>query len=261
MPADAAVAAQLPADAAVGEPAAPAALARGASAESAEKRERARQRMQLRRKIREQAREERAAKRELVRADLGPEEADRLAARDKRRAERAAAREQRRASGREGVLDREQARQLRRQERAERRARRLEAVRNAKLAEGKKAVVVAGAVAPAAPRVIATPLPEPAVVAAVESGPDTERSETAVVEARESNALRRAPGSAPQVRINILQWSSDPARRFVYVSLEGDPSMTQVREGETYQGLEVKRIHPEEVEFGHQGGSFLLSAN
>ncbi len=73
--------------------------------------------------------------------------------------------------------------------------------------------------------------------------------------------LRRAPSGAPSVRINILQYSRDPDRRFAYMSLEGQPAMTQVREGESYQGLTVKRIFPDVVEFDHSGSLFLLRAN
>jgi hypothetical protein len=73
--------------------------------------------------------------------------------------------------------------------------------------------------------------------------------------------LRRAPSGVPSVRINILQYSRDPDRRFAYMSLEGQPAMTQVREGESYQGLTVKRIFPDVVEFDHSGSLFLLRAN
>lgn len=45
------------------------------------------------------------------------------------------------------------------------------------------------------------------------------------------------------------------------MSLEGQPAMTQVREGESYQGLTVKRIFPDVVEFDHSGSLFLLRAN
>jgi hypothetical protein len=73
--------------------------------------------------------------------------------------------------------------------------------------------------------------------------------------------LRRAPSGVPSVRINILQYSRDPDRRFAYMSLEGQPAMTQVREGESYEGLTVKRIFPDVVEFDHSGSLFLLRAN
>lgn len=73
--------------------------------------------------------------------------------------------------------------------------------------------------------------------------------------------LRRPPSNAPQVRINILQYSTEPRRRFAYMSIDGNPSMTQVREGESYQGLTVKRIFPEKIEFAHEGSTFLLRAN
>jgi len=63
------------------------------------------------------------------------------------------------------------------------------------------------------------------------------------------------------VRINILQYSPDPARRFAYVSVEGAGAMTQVREGESYEGLTVRRILPEMVEFANSTSTFMLRAN
>ena len=77
----------------------------------------------------------------------------------------------------------------------------------------------------------------------------------------EGDPLRRAPSGAPQVRINILQYSPDPARRFAYVSVEGAGAMTQVREGESYEGLTVRRILPEMVEFANSTSTFMLRAN
>ncbi len=96
-------------------------------------------------------------------------------------------------------------------------------------------------------------------VAGQAGGPAAPRSVVEVAAA--DDAVRRAPSGAPPVRINILQWSSDPGRRFAYVSLEGQPAMTQVREGESFEGLTVQRILPETVEFAHQGSTFVLRAN
>ena len=81
------------------------------------------------------------------------------------------------------------------------------------------------------------------------------------LELASARTVRRPPAGAPAVRVNVLQWSPDPARRFVYVSVVGEPAMTQVREGEDYQGMKVKRIYPAQVEFLHGGESFVLAAN
>ncbi len=102
------------------------------------------------------------------------------------------------------------------------------------------------------------PVPPPAQPVAVPPPPQP-IAQAAPVPADEG--LRRPPSSAPQVRINILQWSNDPGRRFAYMSIDGNSAMTQVREGESYQGLTVTRIFPEQVEFAHQGSTFLLRAN
>jgi hypothetical protein len=72
--------------------------------------------------------------------------------------------------------------------------------------------------------------------------------------------LRRAPGGAPRVSINILQWSTEPGRRFAFVSVDGG-GMTQVREGDRIGGLTVKQIHQQMIEFGFNDSSFLLRAN
>ena len=72
--------------------------------------------------------------------------------------------------------------------------------------------------------------------------------------------LRRSPGGAPQVAINILQWSAEPERRFAFVSVDGG-GMTQVREGDRIGGLTVKHIHQQMIEFGFNDATFLLRAN
>ncbi|MDG2307379.1 MAG: hypothetical protein P8R42_22560 [Candidatus Binatia bacterium] len=116
---------------------------------------------------------------------------------------------------------------------------------------------------PPAPGVRPAPAPAPAIVRAPPPAPAPVSGEPLVLSASgpTDEGLRRPPSSAPQVRINILQYSSNPGRRFAYMSVEGNPAMTQVREGESYQGLTVKRILPEQVEFAHQGATFLLRAN
>ena len=73
-------------------------------------------------------------------------------------------------------------------------------------------------------------------------------------------AVRRSPTGAPQVAINIVQWSSAPARRFAFVTVDGS-AMTQVREGDRVGGLTVKRIYQRAVEFGYNDSSFLMRAN
>ena len=75
-----------------------------------------------------------------------------------------------------------------------------------------------------------------------------------------SPVLRRAPGGAPQVAINILQWSAEPGRRFAFVSVDGG-NMTQVREGDRIGGLTIKHIHQQMIEFGFNDSTFLLRAN
>lgn len=78
--------------------------------------------------------------------------------------------------------------------------------------------------------------------------------------ARRSEIRRWSPAGLPQVAIQILQWSRDDARRFAFVSVDGGRA-TQVREGDELGVLRVTRIYREVIEFGHAGGTFLLSAN
>lgn len=111
----------------------------------------------------------------------------------------------------------------------------------------------AHAVAPEPPvTVAAIPPPEPAAAAAP--------APAAPAAAGTSPVLRRAPGGAPQVAINILQWSAEPGRRFAFVSVDGG-NMTQVREGDRIGGLTVKHIHQQMIEFGFNDSTFLLRAN
>lgn len=134
---------------------------------------------------------------------------------------------------------------------------------------------VAPAAEPVAPSADVQPAPAPVVVAAQSEEPAEEGEESAAV-AAEAPAqvaaiapaapaptppvLRRSPGGAPQVSINILQWSSEPERRFAFVSVDGG-GMTQVREGDRIGGLTVKHIHQQMIEFGFNDSSFLLRAN
>lgn len=111
----------------------------------------------------------------------------------------------------------------------------------------------AHAVAPEPPvTVAAIPPPEPAAAAAP--------APAAPAAAGTSPVLRRAPGGAPQVAINILQWSAEPGRRFAFVSVDGG-NMTQVREGDRIGGLTIKHIHQQMIEFGFNDSTFLLRAN
>lgn len=110
----------------------------------------------------------------------------------------------------------------------------------------------APAAAPEPPVTVASvPPPEPAPAAGARSASPT---------AGTMQVLRRAPGGAPQVAINILQWSAEPGRRFAFVSVDGG-NMTQVREGDRIGGLTVKHIHQQMIEFGFNDSTFLLRAN
>ncbi|HEY8515253.1 MAG TPA: hypothetical protein VIS07_07055 [Candidatus Binatia bacterium] len=76
----------------------------------------------------------------------------------------------------------------------------------------------------------------------------------------EPPVLRRTPGDAPQVSINILQWSSEPSRRFAFVTVDGG-NMRQIREGDRIGSLTVKRIYEQMIEFGYNDSTFRLRAN
>ncbi|MBY0273856.1 hypothetical protein K2Z84_00830, partial [Candidatus Binatia bacterium] len=99
-----------------------------------------------------------------------------------------------------------------------------------------------------------TPLPQP-----VPAEPNAALN-AAAPRAAAQPVLRHSPGGAPQVAINILQWSAEPARRFAFVSVDGG-NMTQVREGDHIGGLTIKHIHQQMIEFGFNDGTFLLRAN
>jgi len=101
---------------------------------------------------------------------------------------------------------------------------------------------------------------EPTAVAAVRAPEPPAPVLAAPAPAASRPVLRRAPGGAPQVAINILQWSAEPGRRFAFVSVDGG-NMTQVREGDHIGGLTIKHIHQQMIEFGFNDSTFLLRAN
>ena len=106
----------------------------------------------------------------------------------------------------------------------------------------------------AAPDAVAKPAAEPPPTTLASLPPP------AAAAPAQPQVLRRAPGGAPQVAINILQWSAEPERRFAFVSVDGG-GMTQVREGDHIGGLTVKHIHEQTIEFGYNDSSFVLRAN
>ena len=121
--------------------------------------------------------------------------------------------------------------------------------------------------APAAPAPLAAPPPltaqpppvppeEQAVLAAESGPPGSPEPPSDQIAA----ATRQPPSGAPNVAINIVQWSASADRRFAFVSVDGG-GMTQVREGDEISGLTVKRIYQEMIEFAHDGSSFLMRAN
>ncbi len=71
---------------------------------------------------------------------------------------------------------------------------------------------------------------------------------------------RWMPAGAPPVRIQILQWSRDDARRFAFISVDGGRA-TKVGEGTVVGALSIKTIYREMIEIGFGEKSFLLRAN
>lgn len=67
----------------------------------------------------------------------------------------------------------------------------------------------------------------------------------------------RSPPGAPKVALSFLQWSSDPARRFAFISIDGAPSQ-RVHEGEVAGGLTVAAITPTGVQFKREGTVFVI---
>jgi len=113
---------------------------------------------------------------------------------------------------------------------------------------------------PAEPARAAAPEPPVTVAALPPSEPAPAPVAAPPAAAGAMQVLRRAPGGAPQVAINILQWSAEPGRRFAFVSVDGG-NMTQVREGDRIGGLTIKHIHQQMIEFGFNDSTFLLRAN
>ncbi|MEW6268317.1 MAG: hypothetical protein AB1689_03355, partial [Thermodesulfobacteriota bacterium] len=122
----------------------------------------------------------------------------------------------------------------------------------------------AAAVEPVAPVPVRDPAPAAAGAADSGAGRHEEPVALAAVKPESGTAqppvLRRPPGGAPQVSINILQWSVEPARRFAFVTVDGG-NMRQVREGDRIGGLTVKRIYEQMIEFGFNDSTFMLRAN
>jgi hypothetical protein len=94
---------------------------------------------------------------------------------------------------------------------------------------------------------------------AVERGPEVKPAPAAQPDVLAS-ALRHSPSGAPDVRINIVQWSAVPERRFAYVRVDGG-DMTQVHEGDQIGGLTVKQIFQQAIEFAQGSTSFVLRTN
>jgi hypothetical protein len=67
----------------------------------------------------------------------------------------------------------------------------------------------------------------------------------------------RSPPGSPRVSLTFLQWSSDPDRRFAFVSIDGAPAQ-RVREGDTPNGMTVAEITPTGVQFKREGQLFMI---
>ena len=67
----------------------------------------------------------------------------------------------------------------------------------------------------------------------------------------------RSPPGAPRVALTFLQWSTDPTRRFAFVSIDGAPAQ-RVREGDTTGSLTVAEITPRGVQFKQDGKIFVI---
>lgn len=90
---------------------------------------------------------------------------------------------------------------------------------------------------------------EPA--AEIEAEPEPEASPETLVD------TGRSPPGAPKVALSFLQWSTDPARRFAFISVDGAPSQ-RIREGEVAAGLTVAAITPNGVQFKREGTVFVI---
>ena len=67
----------------------------------------------------------------------------------------------------------------------------------------------------------------------------------------------RSPPGSPRVSLTFLQWSSDPDRRFAFISIDGAPSQ-RVREGDSANGMTVSQITQNGVQFQREGQLFMI---
>ncbi|MCC6764182.1 MAG: hypothetical protein IT293_05915 [Deltaproteobacteria bacterium] len=93
--------------------------------------------------------------------------------------------------------------------------------------------------------------PEPQVEEAPEPAAEPETPAEALFD------TGRSPPGAPKVALSFLQWSSDPARRFAFISIDGAPTQ-RVHEGEVAAGLTVAAITPTGVQFKREGTTFVI---
>jgi hypothetical protein len=104
-----------------------------------------------------------------------------------------------------------------------------------------------------APAPAAEPEAPPADEAALEPEPEPE-PETSPETLVDTG---RSPPGAPKVALSFLQWSTDPSRRFAFISIDGAPSQ-RIREGEVAAGLTVAAITPTGVQFKREGTIFVI---
>ncbi len=67
----------------------------------------------------------------------------------------------------------------------------------------------------------------------------------------------RSPPGAPQVTLSFLQWSSDPMRRFAFLSVDAGPSQ-RVREGDAVGAATIDLITPNGVRLRHEDTLFMI---
>ncbi|MBI3768425.1 MAG: hypothetical protein HY271_08000 [Deltaproteobacteria bacterium] len=115
-------------------------------------------------------------------------------------------------------------------------------------------VIALAPVVPTAP-VLAPPPPAPEPLPAPEP-PPAAGAEPAQPPPVAIDTGRSPPGS-PRVALTFLQWSSDPERRFAFVSIDGAPAQ-RVREGDTASGMTVAQITPTGVQFKREGQLFMI---
>jgi hypothetical protein len=97
---------------------------------------------------------------------------------------------------------------------------------------------------------LAVPLPAPEPPSA---GPEGEPAQPPAV----AIDTGRSPPGTPRVSLTFLQWSSDPDRRFAFVSIDGAPAQ-RVREGDTTSGMTVAQITPTGVQFKRESQLFMI---